>query len=341
MSVELNMIEIDGSHGEGGGQILRTAIALSMIEGEEVKINNIRANRPNPGLSHQHLMAVKAAKEISDAEVEGLKKGSTTVRFDPVEVKTGDYEFDIKTAGSITLLLQALLPALTVSDGSVHLRIRGGTDVKWSPPFDYFKFVLLPVLERMGCRIETELLKRGHYPKGGGELRLKVKPGQPEGYPVEEGRITKIKGRAFTTDLPDHISERMKASAEKNLSGFSTDIETKSYSSRSAGTGITLWTADGKRLGAGVLGEKGVPAEDVGYEASEKLLKEIDSGASLDIWAADQIIPFLVLSRGSGEVKVRKETGHLKTNIWVANQFVSGDERIELERNGDLFSLLY
>ena len=160
------MIEIDGSHGEGGGQILRTAVAMSMVNREKVSVSNIRANRPNPGLSHQHLMALKAAEEISDAETEGLKKGSRKITFDPGEIKGGFYRFDIGTAGSITLLLQTVLPPALLCEDQVEIEVKGGTDVKWSPPYDYFENVLLGNLRKMGAEVESELVSRGHYPKG-------------------------------------------------------------------------------------------------------------------------------------------------------------------------------
>ncbi|MFP4050375.1 MAG: RNA 3'-terminal phosphate cyclase [Thermoplasmata archaeon] len=326
------MKEIDGSHGEGGGQILRTAIAMSMINGESVNIKNIRANRPNPGLSHQHLMAIKAAKEISDAEAEGLKKGSETVTFTPNDIKGGFYRFDIGTAGSITLLLQAVLLPAFLSDEPITIEVKGGTDVKWSPPYDYFENIFLENVKKMGGEVSLECIKRGHYPKGGGKVKIKTEPSEIDS--LEAGKkIDKVKGKAFVTNLPDHIAERMKKSALKELIEYETSISIESYQSPSAGTALTLWTQGDRILGNGILGEKGVPAEEIGKKTAEGVIDDIEEGMDLDIWCADQIIPYLSMAKNCGKLKVKETTGHLETNIWVVNQFI--DKKIELkERNG-------
>ena len=314
------MLEIDGSYGEGGGQILRTAIAMASVHGIEIKIKNIRANRPNPGLSHQHLMAVKAAKELTNAEVKGLSKGSTTVTFKPSTLRGGFYRFDIGTAGSITLLLQTVLPPAILADEDISIEVKGGTDVKWSPPYDYFENVFIANLKEMGIDIKSELIKRGHYPKGGGKIKVEIRPSNLSNLnPGEE--IEKIVGKAFVTNLPDHITDRMKRSALKELIEYPTSISKESYESESAGTAITLWTTGGRHIGCGVLGEKGVPAEDIGKEVAEKIKEDIDVGIDIDQWSADQIIPFLSLIEDSGELITSKKTGHLESNIWVVNQF--------------------
>lgn len=332
------MKEIDGSHGEGGGQILRTAIAMSMIKNEEVRIENIRANRPNPGLSHQHLMAIKAATEISDADVEGLKKGSETVKFDPGEIKGGFYRFNIGTAGSITLLLQAILPPAFLSDKTIEIEVKGGTDVKWSPPYDYFENVFLGNLRKMDGQVESKCLKRGHYPKGGGKIKVKVQPSSLTTLKTGD-RIERVMGKAFVTNLPDHIADRMKKSALKELIEYDTSISTESYQSDSAGTALTLWTDGDRILGNGILGEKGVPAEEIGSDAAKGIIDDIENGMDLDIWSADQIIPYLGMIEDNGILKVRKKTGHLETNVWLVNQFI--DKRIKLREKNDFISIEY
>lgn len=332
------MLKIDGSYGEGGGQILRSALALSMIEGEGIKVENIRANRPNPGLSHQHKMAIQAASELSGAEVEGVEKGSEEIIFEPGEVKGGNYNFDIGTAGSVTLLVQALIPAALTADEKVRLKARGGTDVKWSPPYDYFENVFLELLRKMGGNIKSKLNERGHYPKGGGQIEVTVKPSELGTLKVEDN-IQKIEGEAFVTDLPDHIAERMKKEVLKEFVETETSISIGKYSSKSPGTGIVVWTEGEKVLGKGKLGEKGVPAEKIGSEVAEKLKDEIEKSVDLDVNAADQIIPFLYLSEGSGELNTRSKTGHLETNVWLVNQF-AGDE-IELVEREDVVAIKY
>ncbi len=332
------MLKIDGSHGEGGGQILRTAVAMSMVEREAIEVTDIRANRPNPGLSHQHLMALEAASEISSAEKEGLEKGSTEIVFEPGEIVPGTYNFDIGTAGSVTLLLQALIPPAFSADDELTIKVRGGTDVKWSPPYDHFDKVFLELLREMGGDIESQLLRRGHYPKGGGKVKVSVSPSELQELNTSTG-IDSIEGRAFVTDLPDHIAERMKKTVLKEFLEEDVSITIESTESDSPGTGITLWTRGGRVLGNGVLGEKGVPAEEVGEEAAEGLKADIDAEVDLDPWAADQLIPYLALTDESGTLTTRKKTSHLETNVWVVNQFM--DESIGLVENEGVVEIKY
>ncbi|MEF8874293.1 MAG: RNA 3'-terminal phosphate cyclase [Candidatus Thermoplasmatota archaeon] len=332
------MLNIDGAHGEGGGQIVRTALAMSMITGEKIKLTDIRANRPNPGLSHQHVMAVRAAREICDAETEGVEKGSSKIVFDPEDVKGGGFEFDIGTAGSVTLLAQALLPAALPSGKRFSMVLKGGTDVKWSPPYDYFENVFLALLKKMGANISSKLVKRGHYPKGGGEMELNIEPGQLTSQETSQ-QTDAVKGRSFVTNLPEHIARRMKKEVLKEFLEQETSITIDSYSSASAGTGIVIWTIGKKIVGKGVLGEKGVPAEKVGREAAEGLKEEIQADVDLDVNAADQLIPYLAMIDDEGVLKVRKKTGHLETNVWVVNQFPGMD--VELEEEDGIVKIIY
>ena len=332
------MIEIDGSYGEGGGQILRTAVAMSMITDTGIKVNNIRANRPNPGLSHQHLKSLEAAVGISNGSARGLKKGSKSVEFEPGDIEGGFYRFDIGTAGSVTLMLQALLPPAVVSGKDLTIELKGGTDVKWSPPYDYFENVFLKHLEDIGCEVNSKLIKRGHYPKGGGKIRVDISSGDLK-KPEYSTEVSEIKGKAFVTDLPDHIMERMKRSVLKEFLDIPVSIKTGSYSSSSPGTGITIWTEGERTLGCGKLGEKGVPAEKVGKEAAETLKKLISNDVHLDNWSSDQLVPFLSIVKDHGELTVLEKTGHLETNIWVVNKFVK--DSISLERIDDHYLLKY
>lgn len=332
------MLKIDGSHGEGGGQILRTALALSMVKGRDIEVRNIRANRSNPGLSHQHLKAIEAASEISNAKTEGLEKGSKKITFEPGEIEGGVYNFDIGTAGSVTLLLQALIPPAIHARQDMTIKVRGGTDVKWSPPYDYFENVFLDLLRKMKVDIGSELLKRGHYPKGGGKVKVDIEPSELQHLSFTD-EIERIEGRAFVSELPDHIAERMKKQVLKEFIETETSISIKSYESASAGTGIVIWTEGGMVLGKGVLGEKGVPAEEVGKEAVEGLKKDIDAGVDIDTNAADQLIPFLALSDQEGTLTTRKLTGHLKTNVWLVNRFFKNE--IELIEKEDKVDIIY
>jgi len=326
-------MKIDGSYGEGGGQILRSALAFSMVEQQEIKVYDIRANRPNPGLSHQHLMAIKAASDICGARTEGVKKGSTEIVFEPGEVEGGVYNFDIGTAGSVTLLLQALIPPAFLADEQMILKVRGGTDVKWSPPYDYFENVFLELVRRMNVDIGSELLKRGHYPKGGGKVKVTIGQGELEDISLSES-IDGIEGRAFVTDLPEHIAERMKKQVLKEFMEQDTSISIESYESASPGTGIVIWTRGGKVLGKGVLGEKGVPAEEIGKKVAKGLKKDIEAEVDLDPNAADQLIPFLALSDHEGSLVTRELTGHLETNVWLVNRFLKHEIDLVENENG-------
>ena len=170
------MIEIDGSYGEGGGAVLRIATALSAVTSKPVHVTNIRSGRPKPGLMPQHLNAVKAVAALSNASLSGLELGSTDIIFNPRSLSGGDYKIDIGTAGSITLILQAFMIPAAFADGPVTIGITGGTDLRWSPSVDYLENVTLPILRLMGYKVRINILQRGHYPRGGGLVELKVDP---------------------------------------------------------------------------------------------------------------------------------------------------------------------
>jgi len=331
------MIEIDGSYGEGGGQILRTSIALSCLTGEEIRIDKIRANRPKPGLAMQHLKGVEAAKLISDAEVEGLRQGSTTLVFKPGKLRKGKFRIDIGTAGSVTLILQTiLLPALKAGG---NFEIRGGTDVSWSPPFDYMKNVTIKALSNMKAEISAELVSRGYYPKGGGLIRISVKPSSLSGF-IFEGHECQIKGISHSSNLPPHVAERQANAAKKVLisKGYSAEIKKEIRKEFSTGSGITLWCG---YKGGSSLGEKGKRAEKVGEEAANNLLNELRSDSVFDEFLADQIMPFAAVAKGITKYTTPKITNHQRSNAYVIRKFfgdiidVNEEKReITIEGNG-------
>lgn len=335
------MIKIDGSYGEGGGQILRNAIALSTITKNPVKIVNIRANRPNPGIKAQHYVAIKSIQEMCDAEVEGLEIGSSELTFSPGEIKGGKYKFDIGTAGSITLVFQACILATVKTQESITITLTGGTDVKWSPTWDYFEHVFLPLLSKTGMNVKAHLIKRGYYPKGGGEAKIEIQPIETI-KPLklsDNQEFTEIKGIVHIGSLPDNISNRIKHSVIKTLlkKAFMTSIEVDKSKTLSPGTGVTLW-AESKDtiLGAAVLGEKGVTSEEVGEKAALSIVKEIESNATLDIYAFDQILPYMVLACENDEssCRVRELSNHASTNMWLLQQFFDVNfEAVQNETN--------
>ena len=213
------MLHINGSYGEGGGQILRTSVALSVLTKNPVQITNIRAKRPNPGIKPQHYTAIKILKKLSIAETDGLKIGSSHLIFSPGEIKGGEYIFDIGTAGSIVLVFQAYLLSLLKTKDVITLRLTGGTDVKWSPSWDYFSNIFLPLIQKMGVSVNLRLIQRGYYPKGGGEAILTVKPFEltkPLLLGVKQN-FSKVSGIVHLANLPDHVGKRMKHAAINTL----------------------------------------------------------------------------------------------------------------------------
>lgn len=319
-------VEIDGGRGEGGGQIVRTAVALAAALRKEVRIYNIRKGRRPAGLRAQHLAAVSMAGEICDAAISGMHVGSTEITFVPGMSAGGDYEKDIGTAGSASLVLQTcLIPAL-FSKSPTRLKIIGGTDVPWSPPIDYLDRVFLPIVRMMGASVELEIAQHGFYPSGGGAIAVDITPvGELEPLDLSErGGLKRISGKVVCRNLPGHVADRIKNSAVKRLSRYPVaDIEVDSASGPSTGASIVLAGDFGNtRLGASVLGEKGLPAEKVGEMAADALIESIESNETLDEHASDQIIPFLFLAKGRSVFKTAELTMHARTNISVVQEFM-------------------
>lgn len=343
------MIEIDGSFGEGGGQIVRTAVALSAVTGKAVRIARIRQGRSKPGLAAQHAQALRALAAICDAGTSGATPGSSEIIFTPGKIRGGRHRIEIGTAGSVTLLLECLLPALLSADGPSSLQIQGGTDVQWSPAIDYFKKVFLPALSTFGAKVSLEVLQRGYYPRGQGEVLLEVEPARLLASHLESpacsGQIIQnhivqniqnnqstqcvVQGVSHCSNLPEHVAARQAESAEQALAqaGFSSQIYREPLRLPSLGSGITLWSG---YKGASSLGERGLPAEKVGRRAAEELIIELKSPATVDVHLADQLIPYLALAGGS--YTVREISLHAKTNIWTAAHFLDADMKIKEEK---------
>jgi len=331
------MIELDGSFGEGGGSVFRQALALSILTKKDFKIINIRKGRNNPGLAPQHQASLEAAAKLCNAEVIGNYLGSTEVSFKPGEFKGGNHRIDIGTAGSITLLMQSLLLPSIFSGKKVSFIIIGGTDVKWSQPFDYFNSVFLAQIRRY-ADIEAKLFRRGYYPKGGGEIRISINgicslENAPALLLLEQKRLLQIRGVSHASaDLADaKVADRQAANAELSLKKMKVPISIATQYSRSesTGSGITLWAVFGDDevdqsnpvvLGADVLGDRGKKAELVGMEAAERLVEIIGSGAAVDEYLADQLIPFMAVA--SGIVRTKNITDHVRSNIYVAEKFL-------------------
>ena len=313
------MIRIDGSYGEGGGQILRTAVALSCITGKEVEIFNIRANRPKPGLAPQHLKGLEVAKMISNASVEGLKLGSTRIVFRPRGIRGGEYKIDIGTAGSITLILQTILPPLLFADKPSKLEIIGGTDVAWSPTIDYFENVTLRALREMNCSVKLRLVARGYYPKGGGRVFVEFEPSKIRGKEFFESS-GKIEGVSHCQNLPEHVAIRQKESASRFLleKGLNSEIRVEIHTGISTGSGITLWSG---YKGGSSLGERGRRAEEVGVEAAKNFYGEFSKRGAFDSYLADQVMVFAAVASGKTKYTTTRFTDHLRSNEYVIKSF--------------------
>jgi RNA 3'-terminal phosphate cyclase (ATP) len=334
------MLHIDASHGEGGGQLVRTAVALAAITGQAIRLDNIRAKRDKPGLAPQHLTAVRAVASLCDASCEGLELRAQTFNFVPRPLHGGEFRFDVGTAGSITLVLQALLPALLCAREPSRVSVIGGTDVRAAPSLDYFRYVLLALLGRMGARATCRVACRGYYPRGGGEVEVTVDPAHLTQLELDEpGRLLTVEGRAHVAHLPLSIAERMRTAAIAGLADFghSANIDAAVLGGADAmGTGgaVACWaTTQHTVLGAGRVAERGVRAEILGETAGAELASELAARGTLDVHAADQILIYLALA--GGRFSTRKISSHAQTAIWLIEQFLPVRFEVVPDSNGE------
>lgn len=324
----MNVTRIDGSYGEGGGQILRTSVALSAITGRPIEVFNIRAKRENPGLRAQHITAIKAVGMLCNAGIENCSIGSGNIRFTPAEMKGGSVRIDVSTAGSTTLVLQAVVPAVSLAGSSAQLELIGGTDVRWSPTADYVKHVLQPAYRLLGVSFDFYVQKRGYYPVGGGIVKASIEPcSKPSGLDITSARRLEPKIVSVCSMLPKHVAERQIASALAKLE--KEGVKCNSYSlsmeqSQSPGSSILVYSVSdyGPFIGGDAIGERGKRAEDVGAEAAERFLQTYMSGASIDPNLADMLVLPLSLVRGRSRFVVNKVSQHLSTNLFVAGSLV-------------------
>lgn len=342
------MLKIDGSYGEGGGQIVRTALALSCITQKEICVFNIRKGRKVPGLKKQHVHAILGLEKLCHkVSYTGVEVGSEEITFKPGPIKGGLIEIDIETAGSITLLMQSLLLPAFFARRKVIFRIKGGTDVAWSMQFDYFKEVFVPQLRKYCKNIEVKLLNRGYYPKGQGSVEIIIQPkwdlssffdsddffNEMHKYPkIDLGSrddLLLIKGVSHSSDklIDAKVSERMSKQARLELLKFGrVSIRDEYRQTASAGCGLCVWGIFGKEsmnfeqpqiFGVDVLGRKGVSAEKIAKEVVSKFSEVFESG-NYDENIGDNLIPWMSIFGGIVKCPISE---HTKTNVWVCEQF--------------------
>jgi len=332
------VVEIDGSMGEGGGQILRTAVSLAAVLGVPIRVYNIRAKRRNPGLRPQHLNAIAAIADMSGGRLVGASVGSTSIEFHPGEIRGGRFLVNIGTAGSVTLVLQALVPVMAFSPSPVSVRVVGGTDVPMAPTIDYFREVFMPLLRLHGVEAEVRVARRGHYPRGGGIVEVSIRDPPRALKPVDltdRGGLVEVRGRSHAVRLPSHVASRQARSAREIVRrelGLEARIEEEWYEPGrdphlGPGSGITLWAVfDNSILGADSLGERGKPAERVGEEAARKLVEDVRTGASLDRHASDMIPLYAALAKGTSRITGSRLTLHALTVFKLLDIMVEGLE---------------
>jgi RNA 3'-terminal phosphate cyclase (ATP) len=328
------MLTIDGSEGEGGGQVLRTALALSAVTGRSFQIEHIRGKRKKPGLLRQHLTAVKAITEICNARVSGAELGSQALSFEPSSPKHGEYSFAIGTAGSATLVLQTILPPLLMAEGHSHIVLEGGTHNSMAPPFDFVAQTFLPLLHRMGASVSAELTRHGFYPAGGGRFEVHIQGGAKLA-PLEllqRGTLNKLKIRAIVSQLPVRIAEREAHQLASALCDYPLDFETSTVDSAGPGN-VAMVTVRAEALTETFtgFGEVGVRAETVAHRLAGEVRRYLHSDAPVGEHLADQLLIPLALA-GGGTFRTTEPSLHTRTNADVIARFLP--VRVAFQQDG-------
>lgn len=325
------MITIDGSEGEGGGQMVRNSCALSLVTGQPFHITNIRAKRSKPGLMRQHVTAVEAACVISGAECSGLAVGSSDLMFRPGQVAPGEYHFAVGTAGSTSLVLQTVLMPLLLADAPSRLVLEGGTHNMLAPPFDFIERTFLPVINRMGPQISARLVRHGFYPRGGGRIEVDITPSSLA--PIDcnrRGEFLGVSAKAVFTALPGEIAERMLERARRALPDWPDEAFALHQVPADQGPGIILLLearfAEVTEVVSG-FGQLGVPAERLAKTSAARMKGYVEAKAFAGPYLADQLVLPFVLA-GGGSFTTVKPSQHLLTAIEIAQCFTG--RRIDL-----------
>ena len=327
----LHMLLIDGSTGEGGGQILRTALGLSLATGQEFRIQNIRAKRKNPGLQAQHLASVRAAAAIGSAQITGAELHSQELHFTPALVQPGDYSFDIGTAGSAALVLQTVLPALITAPSPSALILEGGTHNPLAPPFEFLAKTFLPLLERIGPKVRLKLDRHGFYPAGGGKIRAQIEPAKNLASLelLERGKIVRCRGIAVIAHLPSHVAERELKVLKRDLRLDSSDLEIQEVKSRGPGNALIVELESPNLTEVLVgFGEQGVKAEVVAGRLAKEVQVYRDANVPVGEHLADQLLVPMALA-GAGTFVTSPLSPHALTNIETIRRFLPVEIKVK------------
>ena len=341
------MFRVDGSYGEGGGQIVRTAVSLSAITRKPVEITNIRARRRVPGLRRQHLTAVKATADIFHATVDNLRIGAEWIRFipSPDAFEGGSMKIDVQSAGSITMILLTLIPAVSLSGKSLSVQIMGGTDTNMSPTADYLRYIVREAYQTIGIKFRIQILRRGYYPKGGGIVFAEIDTCKlPNSIELLTTRQIEPRIASVCSQLPKHVGERQISSALLRLEKNGVHCSNYSFSferSLSPGSSVLVYTKSdfGPFVGGDSIGMRGKPAEEVGSEAAERFLETYRAKVPVDFFLADMLVIPLSLMEGKSRYRVGRVTEHLKTNLHIASQIVGCKYNIQSTENAHIINI--
>jgi RNA 3'-terminal phosphate cyclase (ATP) len=335
------MIQIDGAAKSGSGTILRLAVALSTLLGEELHLWNVRARRDKSGLRPQHLQVVLACAQMCDGTVEGAEVGSREIVYRPGKrIKGGFYQWEIGTAGSTTMLAMTLLLVGCFADRPSAFRISGGLFQDFAPSAYHMQYVLLPTLTKMGLTAELEMKQPGYVPRGAGVIELRVKPVTTMLSPLvlsEQGEVRRIEGIALSSHLKEQkVSQRMADECREQLGveGYEAHIESKyDTQAKQKGAALNIWaeTSTGCIIGADRAGRPGRRSEEIGRYVARNLLDDLKTGATVDRYLADQLIPYCALAQRTSQYAIPQTTDHVETNLWLVGEILGA--KTELDGN--------
>ncbi|AGI47263.1 RNA 3'-phosphate cyclase [Thermoplasmatales archaeon BRNA1] len=329
--------EIDSSRGEGGGQMVRTSVALATLTHTVTRLTRIRENRPTNGLSKQHTTAVAAIAKMTGSKITGNQIGSSELLVEPGNDRVPDIALDIGTAGSISLVVQATLLAARDYETPFNLDLRGGTNVMWAPPIDSYNMVLFPLMKRMGIDAHAEIIERGFYPIGGGHVKVTQEPiGTIKPLDLDHlGELKGIRGLCFVQHLSDRIGQDMMDACRRVFEPeYPIEIEYQKCEGTSRGAGMVLVAEyENGLLSSNVLSSKGHSAHQSGLDAASDLLQEMRTGSTVDIHTADQLLPYMAMADGKSEFIVSRISKHLLSQMDTLESFL--DVRFGVERKDD------